>query len=362
MYDFVNHARGTLLSLGRCAMCGLLLAVMCFATGCAKFDLRRKIPWSDEVPDDPASPTKVVAVWSEAVLHQTGKPAMRGFGGRLFFYGTGGEKESIKVDGTLVVYAFDETDPEQAKVTPDRKYVFPAENLEQHRTESSLGHSYLFWVPWDEAGGEQRRISLVVRFTPRAGAIVISRQDSQVLPGRPPENQPETSLAGRSHNFGRGRPPIRQVSYSAPTATGRSLAAQGTRPLEVFRQQRGMVTTTIPIAGSLGHRPPTSITRRRPFQAPFQTPFQTPSRTLMRRPVDSAASSLGQSRQPPRDATWSRAARQNSRPSTRFSRARSRVLGAPIERLDRGRSRWQRPPATSPYDSRSSLPPAPPVG
>ena len=57
--------------------------------------------------------------WSDTILTQTGHPPIRGFGGRLMFY-EGKSEEPIKVDGTLVVYAFDETnrDAEQRPARP----------------------------------------------------------------------------------------------------------------------------------------------------------------------------------------------------------------------------------------------------
>ena len=78
--------------------------------------------------DKPGKPDKIVALWSDTVLTQAGRPPIRGFGGRLMFY-EGKKEEPIKVEGTLVVYAFDETDRDANNARPDRKYVFTPQQL-----------------------------------------------------------------------------------------------------------------------------------------------------------------------------------------------------------------------------------------
>ena len=121
--------------------------------------------------------------WSDTVLTQTGRPPIRGFGGRLMFY-EGKKEEPIKVDGTLVVYAFDETDRDANNARPDRKYVFTPQQLPPHYSKSKIGHSYSVWLPWDEVGGMQKEITLIVRFQPKEGPVAISDPCRQLLPGR----------------------------------------------------------------------------------------------------------------------------------------------------------------------------------
>ena len=153
------------------------------------FDLRRNIPW--RIGDAPSAktPTKIVAIWTDAVLHQPGKPPTRGFGGRLMFYGPD-ENTPLKVDGTLIVYGFDEEGRAPTDVKPDRKYVFPPDQFARHYSKSKLGHSYSVWVPWDEVGGPRKEISLIARFIPKNGAAIVSGQSRQILPGVPPAEDP----------------------------------------------------------------------------------------------------------------------------------------------------------------------------
>ncbi len=140
--------------------------------------------------DKPGKPDKIVALWSDTVLTQTGRPPIRGFGGRLMFY-EGKKEDPVKVEGTLVVYAFDETDRDPNNNRPDRKYVITPQQLPLHYSKSKIGHSYSVWLPWDEVGGMQKEFTLIVRFLPKEGATAISDPCRQLLPGRTAPARPQ---------------------------------------------------------------------------------------------------------------------------------------------------------------------------
>jgi len=53
----------------------------------------------------------------------------------------------------------------------------------RHMSESELGPTYSFWLPWDEVGGRQTEISLIARFEPKGGAVVVGEQTKHLLPG-----------------------------------------------------------------------------------------------------------------------------------------------------------------------------------
>ena len=53
------------------------------------------------------------------------------------------EAKPVKVDGTLEVYAFDETDRDPTNSAPDRKYVFSPEDFRKHFSEGKLGDAEL---------------------------------------------------------------------------------------------------------------------------------------------------------------------------------------------------------------------------
>jgi len=159
---------------GRIAIGLILLAL----TGCTPLDLSKPLHWPWE--KEPGA-TRMTDMWSFTVLRQPGQPGVRGFGGRMMFYGA--DDKPMKVEGTLTVYAFDARSEDPAQAMPERKFVFQAKNLSKHYSESKLGHSYSFWLPWDEVGGEERQITLATRFESTKGQIVMSAPSRQILPG-----------------------------------------------------------------------------------------------------------------------------------------------------------------------------------
>jgi len=155
---------------------------MLAVTGCAPLDLHKvRLPWQDKEPQY-EMPERVVTFWSDTVLHQPSKPALRGFGGRIFFYAAD-QTRPIEVDGTLVVYAFDAEHQDPSQQKPEKKFVFEADRLQEHFSQSDMGPSYSVWLPWDDVQGPTRSISLVARFEGREGGTVISRPANKLLPG-----------------------------------------------------------------------------------------------------------------------------------------------------------------------------------
>lgn len=268
-----------------------LSATLLLACGCTQFDLNKNIPWGDGDDVPAGTPTKVVAVWTDTVLYRTGREPVRGFGGRLMFYA--GEKEKpIQVDGSLVVYAFDEEGRDEADTRPDRKYVFTPEQLPKHYSRSDIGHSYSVWIPWDTAGKEQKEIALIVRFTPRHGPAVVSEQTTQLLPG----DETEALRAQRSRQPAEA---VKPVSHEE-NADG---AARAVEPASAEAPTpRRMQTTTIGVPVEAG-----GATLRG-----ADPPRRLPDRADVRAKPEEAA-----------------ADRHASRPA-HFVRGRSRPLGEPI--------------------------------
>ena len=146
-----------------------------------------QLPFAGAKKPEFESPRQVVPVWSDTVLHQPDSAATRGFGGRLMFYGQDKHKP-IRVEGSLIVYAWDDSKGSMER-SPDRKYVFPAETLQNHYSESRLGHSYSFWVPWDPAGGPLQRLTLISRFLSKEGTELTGTPAHVVLQG-PSDSSP----------------------------------------------------------------------------------------------------------------------------------------------------------------------------
>jgi hypothetical protein len=254
--------------------------------GCASsFDLRKSIPWasSDEKIHEPL---KVSAFWSNEVENRADLDhGIRGFGGRLYFYGKDPDK-AVKVKGSLVIYAFDETNRDPKNMVPDKKYVFPAQALEKLYSKSQMGHSYSVWLPWDAVGGPQHEITLVARFMSEKGAMASSEPSKQLLPGD--GAMPTASLAaaaGTATNF------VQQASYQAAMGQPAGVVpAQAVADLPSVKaasqssyatagpaaQPEGSIsTTTIPVPYGILNRqsnPPHGMPGPPPYQPPAGIP------------------------------------------------------------------------------------------
>jgi hypothetical protein len=315
----------------------VIATAMTLGAGCSHFDLRKPIPWGKGEDGELERPLKVVAMWKDTVMtHATGT-ATRGFGGRLMFYADE-EGKPIKVKGSLVVYAFDETGRDPGNVVPDRKYVFSAEEFEEHYSKSPLGHSYSVWLPWDGAGGLQTEISLLVRFTTKEGAVVVNEQSTHVLPGAPNPNMNKQNvvrgartaaapqMAANTGPANAAATGVQPASHQAPIAGNPALpttnnGAQAGQPWTNPTVQQ-MTTTTIPMTNRLGNRLPVAATTSQ--AAPL----------VGAAPNVAAGHSANVSHSPQMSV---------EQLSARFAPGRSRPLGAPIAQLSRDRGPW-RPP------------------
>ncbi len=230
---------GKLAVTAGCAAALLLAA----ASGCSELDVRKGMPWLDSEPE-PQTPTRMIDVWTDTVLWQSGKPGVRGFGGRIMFYRDDEQAEPVAVDGTLTVYAFDDEDPDPDK-PPAKKYIFPAEQLAKHYSQSKVGHSYSFWLPWGDVLGPERQLSLITRFESREGKVVMSKVAHKTLPGRKPkQDAPEDAYAGSAGYAGaEAAGAVQQVAHQAPV---RTRVGEGER--------RQMSTLTIDVTPSFAQK------------------------------------------------------------------------------------------------------------
>ncbi len=308
-------------------------------------------PWPFGSNDKPGQPKKVIALWTDTVLTQANQPPVRGFGGRLMFY-DGQSDKPIKVDGTLVVFAFDETERDPANARPDRKYVFRPDQLPAHYSKSKIGHSYSVWIPWDGVGGMQKDITLIARFEPKTGTAVVGEQCRLLLPGRspapggvqhaslPPAADPPAPLA-RPVGAAAWNSPMRPASdrngvqsacYTTPLA---SANGAGPRNEELSRR---MTTTTIPLPPSMAMRtntaPSTMLPQAQRWQPP--PPWQ-PTPQIMGRPAEQPTS------RPTGSPVWQNPPLQRDRSAT----GRSWAPGPSFDQLARDRALWQQSPAIS---------------
>jgi hypothetical protein len=322
-------------------------------SGCAYFDLRKNIPWGAADDGMGDRPIRVVSVWTDTVLSQGTGAATRGFGGRVMFYAKE-EGSPIKVKGSLVVYAFDETNRDPSNVVPERKFVFTPEEFAGHYSKSSLGHSYSVWIPWDKAGGLQTEISLLVRFQAEDGSVVVGQQSTHMLPGALNPNAKKHNGAGNSPAVALQAPThvptaIQPVSYQSPVAANQTAEVQPhvTGQAWTLPNER-MATTTIPLAGRLGNRLPTSSNAAQSPQVNGMPP--------------GAAVNGGATVEAQAPAGQAAGTQVLGQPSTHFAPGRSRPLGGPIARLGRDRGPWRPPHAGWPSDPGSQPAPGPVPG
>ncbi len=129
-------------------------------------------------------PVKMAVVWKDSTLTAPGTPPTRGFGGRFYFFDK--KNKPIRVDGKLMIYAYDDSEEaENAQGTQaDRRYEYEAADLQKHYSETDIGHSYSVWVPWDKIGGFRKTITLIPMFRAKSGQVVRGGHDIVVLPGK----------------------------------------------------------------------------------------------------------------------------------------------------------------------------------
>ncbi len=236
-----------------------------------KIDIPSGVPWKQKKPPKAGVPVRVADTWSTTVLHQAGEGAQRGFGGRVYFY-DGRDSKPIRVEGQLVVYAFDEAGRKPSDNQPTRRYVFPPEQFKLHESNSELGPSYSFWLPWDGVDGVQSDVSLIARFEPlKGGTLIVGEQTHHRLPGRMPPppaldplspsvmqagfNQTQTSAAESANRTGRT---MRTTSINLPASFGQSggrFPAANRAPKTETRQSPPPSTPT-PKQGAMHDRQP----------------------------------------------------------------------------------------------------------
>ena len=186
---------------------GALLGVA--LVGCSTLELPTEVPLLG-IEAKPQPPSRMTDLWSYVVLRQPGETSVRGFGGRIMFYGRQSHRP-VRVEGTLTVFAFDADENDPDTVVPEKKYIFTPEQFARHYSRSELGHSYSVWLPWDEVGGAPRNLSLIARFESSTGEVVFGQPSNQKLPG-----------------FG-----SRSTRSSDPKADGDQGQAPSTAPVEV---------------------------------------------------------------------------------------------------------------------------------
>ncbi len=206
-----------------------LILPLFFLTGCSTWadwgKTKDYVAWPfSRFAKDYQNPQRIAAIWSHDIMTMPGKPAARGFGGRLYFYN---EKSiAVPVKGELMVYGYEESTlgaNGEKKTVPDKKFRFTAEQFAERFSESDLGASYSIWIPWDDAGGDVKRVTLIPLFKQENGQIVHGDAAELTLPGKTPDavmamKQPAPANGQIANAF--GRPAQTMASQMAPASYG----------------------------------------------------------------------------------------------------------------------------------------------
>ncbi len=292
-------------------------------------------------------PSKLIVNWSDVIYTPAGGTPTRGFGGRVYFYNE--HSQSLQVEGSLVVYTFDEAMASQGQ-SPERRYVIKPEQLAQHYSPSELGPSYSVWIPWDAVGGPEKTVSLLAKFTSASGRTIIGDQSKHVLPG--PKAPASAPLAPAPRPLGAlisqaGGSGVQQVSYSEPLED----AGQASGGVLTKWTSPGVQTTTINLPPGLQR----SVAAAGPLS---DIPANYPANGYV--PAAAAANMIAPNGMPaygmvaygmPANmpvavpATLPTAPATAAAPPAHSPLPTRRALGAPIERLTRDRGPWRPSPA-----------------
>lgn len=167
------------------------LALACVSLYCVGCSTTGGLKTPDLSALKPAGPpTSAVAAWSYCVEHRDDGDPRRGFGGRVYFYDQDARRP-VKIDGNVVVYAYDESVCSPDDPEPTRRHLFEKDEVKGAYVKSKLGHSYNFFVPWDSdtVNGESKKVSLIVRYVPKKGSSVMTQQTAVYMPGKPNQNE-----------------------------------------------------------------------------------------------------------------------------------------------------------------------------
>ena len=332
----------------------LALCLTMMPAGCTLLS-SSELPFASKKPEYEI-PRQVVPVWSDTVLHQSGVAATRGFGGRLMFYGQDKNKP-IKVEGSLVVYAWDDSKGSMERA-PDRKYVFPAETLQSHYSASTLGHSYSFWVPWDAAGGQLQHSTLISRFLSNDGTELTGAPAHVVLQGpsdaSPFPNEIRDAVAtGKEPADDIGHTALRQNKKAGGVQqVGYEINEEESRPSNQRsyskRSHPGLQTSEIGLTRGFYERNMQGSQTDQPltdFSAVDAKALLAPMPMHQTRAIDPGESNNASSNSTSGHADHAEPVEESNRPSTRFPPFESRVQTSRATRPSGGHVRREPLPA-----------------
>lgn len=281
-----------------------VIAVLLSSVGCSSLKSNMKslnplAPFPDKQDSQSdAQPASMAVIWSDSVYEKPGVASVKGFGGRIFIYDSG--NNSIKAEGELIVYGYDESNPTHGDGNhsgADKKFVFPSEKFQDHFSGSDLGPSYSVWIPWEKTGSVRKSITLIPVFKTANGGVLRCGQSINVLPGRKPDVDNAQAAATdpiMSPNV------IAQASFQNPAAKHdqHSRVNHASSASDINSIKPRLRTTTLNLPPSLGKKLAAKSSPRKPDpQTNFPRPNQSTHRTDSRH--EGSGSSAESGTEPP---------------------------------------------------------------
>ncbi len=216
------------------------------------------------------TPQKLVSIWTNSVYNQAGQPPTRGLGGRIYFYDK--DHKPVQVEGQLVVYAYDDSSPEnKEQQEANRKFVFSPEQVTQHFSPSEFGPSYSFWIPWDSTSNEMTELSVLPVFTDSQGRMVAGDQARHILPGKSRSKLAESNRREKATE-------VATADYRSILGERGQVQTTAASAFEVEEPRSGMKTETIEVPPSMSKlllTPQSSARGSRPTQRPAPNQAKT---------------------------------------------------------------------------------------
>lgn len=171
-------------------------------------------PLPPDAPENFGEAVKMDIAWKDDVLPGPDGQMQRGVGGRVHFLDKHGK--ATRVNGSLTVYGFDEHNGQATSPRPDKRFHFKDEELQVVYSQSTIGHSYSIWLPWD-GQGYQRHIAVLPIFRAEDGRLLKGDHAQAVLYGPENPHPISTSRHNKQRRFEENQL-VERVVYQSPQA------------------------------------------------------------------------------------------------------------------------------------------------
>jgi len=232
---------------------------------------RSKEPLPPDAPENFGEAVKMDIAWKDDVLPGPDGQLQRGVGGRVHFLDKHGK--AIRVHGSLTVYGFDEHNGQATSPRPDKRFHFKDDELQAVYSQSTIGHSYSVWVPWD-GQGYQRHIAVLPIFRAEDGRLLKGDHSQAVLHGPENPNPISTSQQKKQRRFEENQL-VERVVYQSPQAQQEVALANGSEA-EIARRVR---TIAIPDSANSIRNAVQQPTQERP--SPVATTRESTAGTML---------------------------------------------------------------------------------